>query len=92
MGILPFIIIDNLLHECAAGQVSLELNVLEVVRAIVLPLVDKPVDDAAAVRLIGPLEAGDVVIEAVPHFPCSKIRGGEILRIVLVHDSPCLLG
>ena len=74
------------------GSITLELDIFEVIGAVILPLVDEPVDDAPAVRFIGPLEAGNVVIEAVPHFPRIEVRHTEILRIVLVHDSPCLLG
>ena len=57
---------------------SLEHDVLEVIRTLVVPLILHIEDNAFAVLFIGPGEAVGVVVEAVLQLPCFQLAGGEV--------------
>ena len=57
---------------------SLELNVLEVIRKVIVPLVNHSVDDTLAVLSICPSESLTIVVKAVPQLPRGKVAIGQV--------------
>ena len=78
MSVFPIITINDFINKVAIRIAALELHVLEVIRAVVPPLVNEPINYALAVLFVCPLKARGVIVKAIPHLPSIKISVGEI--------------
>ena len=67
-----------------------ELNVLEVIGALVAPFILHPIDNAGAVRAVGPGETVGVVVEAILQLPGFEFAVGEVF-VTLMVGGKCVL-
>ena len=71
-------------------DISLEHYVLEIIRHIIVPLINHPIYDTLAIDTICPSESCIIIVKAIPYLPSIQVAISEI-GVPLVLNGSCFL-
>ena len=71
-------------------DISLEHYVLEIIRHIIVPLINHPIYDTLAIDTICPSESCSIVVKAIPYLPSIQVAISEI-GVSFVLNGSCFL-